>query len=78
MAAIEILIVNAAVANLIRESKTSQIATIMQTGKSRGNCMLNESLATLVQSKLVGYEEALSKSMDKPDLARRLNRTYSP
>ena len=78
VAAIEILMVNPAVANLIRESKTSQIATIMQTGKARGNCMLNDSLATLVQKKYVSYEEALSKSMDKSDLARRLNKVYTP
>lgn len=78
VAAIEVLVVNNAVANLIRESKTSQVATIMQTGKARGNCMLNDSLATLVQRKEVAYEEALSRSMDKSDLARRLNKTYNP
>ena len=78
IAAIEVLVVNNAVANLIRESKTSQVATIMQTGKSRGNCMLNDSLATLVQKKEVAYEEALNRSMDKADLARRLNKIYNP
>ena len=78
VAAIEVLVVNNAVANLIRESKTSQVATIMQTGKARGNCMLNDSLADLVQRKEVTYEEALSRSMDKSDLARRLNKTFNP
>lgn len=78
VAAIEVLVVNNAVANLIRESKTSQVATIMQTGKARGNCMLNDSLADLVQRKEVTYEEALSRSMDKSDLARRLNKIYNP
>ncbi len=78
IAALEVLIVNAAVANLIRESKTSQIATVMQTGKSRGNCMLNDALTTLVKKQEVTYEEALRKSIDKPDLARRLNKSYNP
>ncbi|MAA77741.1 MAG: hypothetical protein CL916_00660 [Deltaproteobacteria bacterium] len=78
IAAIEVLIVNNAVANLIRESKTSQVATIMQTGKARGNCMLNDSLADLVLRNEVAYEEALNRSMDKSDLARRLNKTYNP
>ena len=78
VAAIEVLVVNNAVANLIRESKTSQVATIMQTGKSRGNCMLNDSLADLVERNEVTYEEALNRSMDKSDLARRLNKTHNP
>jgi twitching motility protein PilT len=78
VAALEVLIVNPAVSNLIREGKTSQVATMMQTGKARGNCMLNDALSVLVQKREVSYEEALSKSMDKSDLARRLNKTHNP
>lgn len=74
VAAMEILVVNAAVANLIRESRTVQIANVMQTGKAAGNQLLNDSLAALVGAKTVEYEEALSKAVDKADLARRFNR----
>jgi twitching motility protein PilT len=74
VAALEILVVNAAVANLIREGKTNQIATVMQTGKSLGNQLLNDSLAGLVRDGKVAPEEALSKSIDKADLERRFKK----
>ena len=75
VAALEILIVNTAVSNLIREGKTHQIASSMQTGKAIGNQMLNESLAALARAGTVEYDEALAKAVDKADLARRLGRS---
>ncbi len=72
IAALEILMSSAAVANLIREGKTQQIPTAMTTGKAAGNQMLNEELARLVQTKKVESNEALHKAVDKADLARRL------
>ena len=75
VAALEILIVNAAVSNLIREGKTHQIVSSMQTGKAIGNRLLNESLAELVRVGTVEVDEALSKAVDKADLARRLGRS---
>jgi twitching motility protein PilT len=77
VAALEILVVNAAVANLVREGKAHQIANVMQTGKAAGNQLLNDSLAALVNAKTVEYEEALSKAVDKADLARRFNRSVT-
>ena len=68
------MVVNPAVANLIREGKTNQIPNIMQTGKALGNQLLNDSLANLVQAGKVEIEEAISKAVDKTELARRLNR----
>ena len=49
----------------------------MQTGKAAGNQILNDSLAALVNAKTVEYEEALSKAVDKADLARRFSRTVT-
>ncbi len=72
VAALEILVSSLAVANLIREGKTQQIATSMSTGKALGNQTLNEELAKLVQARKVAPEEALAKAVDKGDLARRL------
>jgi twitching motility protein PilT len=77
VAALEILVVNIPAANLIRESKVHQLINIMQTGKAAGHMILNESLAALVNSKTVEYEEALSKAVDKADLARRFNRSVT-
>ncbi len=75
--ALEVLVVNIVAANLIREAKMTQLGNVMQTGKAAGNMILNDSLAALVNAKTVTYEEALSKAVDKPDLARRFNRNVA-
>ncbi len=72
VAAQEILICNRAVGNLIRENKAYQITSIMQTGKARGNVVLNEALLALVKSKTVEAREAYLKAVDKEDLLNRL------
>ena len=65
VAALEILIVTSAVSNLIRESKTFQIQSMMQVGKAIGMVTLNDSLVDLVAKKLVAPEEAYLKAIDK-------------
>jgi twitching motility protein PilT len=65
VAALEILLVNHAVANLIREGKTFQIPSIMQTSKNVGMRLMNEALMDLVDKKLTPPEEAMSKAVDK-------------
>ena len=47
--ALEMLVVNKAVGNLIRESKTFQIRSILQTGTAQGMILLEQSLKQLVQ-----------------------------
>jgi twitching motility protein PilT len=71
VAAIEVLVVNAAVASLIREGKTSQIMSIMQTAKKEGMTLLNEQLALLVKSDTVEPDEAYRKAVDKDDLIKQ-------
>jgi len=73
VAALEILVSNGAVANLIREGKNAQIMSTMTTQKSLGNRILTEELALLVREKVVSYEEALSKAIDKLQLAKLCN-----
>ena len=51
--ALEIMKVNRAVGNLIRECKTVQIQSILQTGQSQGMCLLDDSLASLVREKKI-------------------------
>ncbi len=65
VAALEILIVTSAISNLIRESKTFQIQSMMQVGKAIGMVTLNDSLLDLVARKLVAPEEAYLKAIDK-------------
>jgi len=57
--ALEVLVVNKATGNLIRENKTFQIRSILQTGASQGMCSLDDSLARLVASGAVAKETAL-------------------
>ena len=72
VAGCEILVVNSAVSNLIREGKPHQIVNVMQTGKAEGNQLLNEHLAELVKAKVVEAQEALSRTPEPRDLAKTL------
>ncbi len=65
VAALEILIVNSGIANIIREGKTHQIPSMMQTGKKFGMQTLNESLFGFVENGTVTPTEALFKAVDK-------------
>ncbi len=68
VAALEILLVNHAVAALIRDGKTYQIASTMQTGKSAGMLTMNDSLLNLVVGKQVKALDAYVKAVDKSGL----------
>jgi twitching motility protein PilT len=72
VASMEILIGTPAIASLIREGKTYQIPSIMQTGKKHGMVLLNDSLIELVKSKTVAPEEAYDKAIDKAGFANQL------
>ena len=72
VAAMEILVVNAAVANNIREGKTHQIPSAIQTGKRLGMQLLNSHILELVQNKIVAPEEAYLKAADKDDISSKL------
>ncbi len=74
LAALEVLIVTAAVSNLIREGKTFQIPSIMQVGKALGMVGLNDALMEMVTRKLVAPEEAYVKSVDKTSFEGLLKR----
>ncbi|MFA5146068.1 MAG: type IV pilus twitching motility protein PilT [Candidatus Omnitrophota bacterium] len=66
----ELLLVNAAVRSLIRESKIHQIYSVMQTSQKGGMKTMNQALYDLYQKKLIAYEEAFSRTSDPDDLAR--------
>ena len=67
--AFEVLQVNKAVGNLIRENKTFQIHSILQTGGSQGMVTLDQSLQKLVSSGEISREEALRHCDDPKNLA---------
>jgi twitching motility protein PilT len=72
VAAREILLSIPAVANLIREGKTFQIPSIMQTNRKVGMVTLNDALMGLVERKQVEPKEAYMKSVDKAGFAAAL------
>jgi twitching motility protein PilT len=64
VAALEILVANTAVRNLIREGKTFQIPSMIQTGQQFGMQSLDNHLKELVNKGLITKEEALKKALD--------------
>jgi twitching motility protein PilT len=74
VAALEVLIITPAISNLIREGKTFQIPSAMQTGKQHGMVMLNDSLFEHVQNGTVEPLDAYIKSVDKTGFETMLTR----
>lgn len=75
VAAIEVLIPNAAIRNLIREDKVHQIYSIMQTGQGRfGMQTMNQSLFDLYYRGLISYESAISRSSIPDELITMIQR----
>ena len=73
--AMEILIPNAAVRNLIREDKIHQIYSSMQSGQDKfGMQTFNQSLATLCMTKQITLETALLRSSMPDELQEMINR----
>jgi twitching motility protein PilT len=72
VAAREILLSIPAISNLIREGKTFQIPSIMQTNRKSGMITLNDALIELVDSKLVEPKEAYMKAVEKAGIAAAL------
>ncbi|MFN3739415.1 MAG: type IV pilus twitching motility protein PilT [Thermodesulfovibrionales bacterium] len=77
--AIEILIPNPAIRNLIREDKIHQIYSMMQTGQAKfGMQTMNQSLLDLYQRGLISYEDVLTRSPVPEELINMLQRAGSP
>jgi twitching motility protein PilT len=73
--AMEILVPNVAIRNLIREDKIHQIYSMMQTGQEKyGMQTLNQSLATLYFQKHISLESALQRSALPEELQDLINR----
>ncbi len=65
VAALEVLVSDDALANMIREGKIHHITNHMQTSKAKGNCLMNESLIKHIASGAVDAETAYAKAPDK-------------
>lgn len=67
IAAFETLIATPAVRSLIREAKTYQIASVLQTGKKQGMMSMDQSLSQLVHQHIVAYDDALNVAINPRD-----------
>ena len=65
VAALEVLVLTTAVANMIREGKTHQIPGMIQVGKKLGNCPLDDSIMDHLRMKRIAPKDAFDKSLDK-------------
>jgi twitching motility protein PilT len=65
VAALEILVVDSPISNLIREGKTHQIAGMMQVGKKKGNQPLDDAIMEHLRAARIAPEEAYEKAQDK-------------
>jgi len=69
-AAIEIMLGSAAIKNLIREGKTHQMQSIIETGGKAGMQTMDSNLADLYKTGQVEFEEALMRAIDKDNFGR--------
>jgi twitching motility protein PilT len=72
--ATEVLVTTTAIANLIREGKTYQIASAMQAGRGSGMHTMDQHLAELVNAGIVSYGVALEKAHDTDTFERLVQR----
>jgi twitching motility protein PilT len=72
IAALEILVVTPGIANNIREGKTYQIPSAMQTGAREGMQLLNDALIRFVVDGIVEPQEAINKSIDRKDMVEKI------
>ena len=72
VAAFEIMIVNSAIQNLIREGKTFRIDSAIQTGRSQGMILLDDFLFDLYANKKISHTEAMSKASSVNDLQQKI------
>jgi len=73
--ALEILVPNSAIRNLIREDKVHQIYSMMQTGQDKyGMQTFNQALATLYHKRVITQEIALQRSSNVDELRELIDR----
>jgi twitching motility protein PilT len=73
--AMEILVPNPAIRNLIREDKVHQIYSMMQTGQEKfGMQTFNQSLATLYHKRLISLDVAIQRSSNPDELKELIER----
>lgn len=70
--AVEIMIPNTAIRNLIREHKNHQIINAIQTGKQKGMITMDDSLKELFRRGLISKESAIEHATDRDELIKQI------
>jgi len=70
VAAAEIMVANSAVRNIIREGKSHQLDAVIQTGAEQGMQTMDRTLASLVQSGTITYDNAREFAVDLAEFER--------
>ena len=73
IAALEVLIATPAVRNIIREGKTHQLTSVIQTGIKFGMQPMDAALRDLYRRGIVSYDEALMRALDEETFIRLIN-----
>ena len=72
VAALEIMVGNDAIKNLIRSNKIPQIESTMQSSARQGMCTINDTLGRLYKRGIISYETAIEFSSDKTEMEKTL------
>lgn len=73
--ATEVLVANSAVRSMIREEKTHQIYSSIQTGQKLGMRTMNQSICKLYKSGKISYDDAISRTLDPKGLIDMIERS---
>jgi twitching motility protein PilT len=72
--AVEVMLATDAIRNLIREAKTPQMISVMQTGAQYGMKTLDQALIELYRKGLISLEETLARCHDPETVKRTIAR----
>lgn len=76
IAAVEVMVANDAIRNIIREGKTHQIDTVIQTGIKASMTPMDFDLANLVKRKIIAMEEAYARCVNPELFNKYLNQPF--
>ncbi len=73
IAAVEVMIANAAIRNLIREAKSHQITSVIQTAGEAGMQTMDQALRDLYKQSLITYEDAMRRAQNPLELEKLIH-----
>jgi twitching motility protein PilT len=73
IAAIEVMVANSAIRNLIREAKTHQITSHIQTSAGTGMQTMDQALRDLYQASMITYDDAMRRAQNPVELEKLIH-----